>query len=126
MKRLKLFETAYKRYQNHFDSKGETLVEVIVSLALLTIVAIFICETLLFGVNLIARAKNTTKNSFQTAGAVAQKTTDSTASYPAGTTGSTSSGTFTITFSDGTHVDVAANYVTGSTNGQTYTDAQIP
>lgn len=126
MKRLTL-RAVVKQFQKHFDNKGETLVEVIVSLALLTIVAVFICGTLLFGINLISRAKNTTKDSFQTAGAVAKKTVDSTASAPAGTTVSDpTSGTFTITFSDGTHVDVSANYVTGSTNGQTYTDAQIP
>jgi uncharacterized protein (UPF0333 family) len=106
---------------------GETLVEVIVALGLLTIVAIFVCETLLFGINLISKAKNSTKNSFQTAGNVAQKTINSaTSSYPSGTTVTTSSGSFTITFSDdGSSASVSANYVTGTTSGQTYTNASM-
>jgi prepilin-type N-terminal cleavage/methylation domain-containing protein len=105
------------------DPAGLTIIEVIVSIALFAIVAIFICDTLLFGINMINKAKATTKNSFQTAGAVIQKTVNSdTSSYASGTTVGSSSGTLTINFTDGTTVTIPGSYTNATTGGQTYND----
>jgi uncharacterized membrane protein len=110
-----------KFYKKIKDPAGLSMVEVIVSIALFAIVAIFICDTLLFGLNLINKAKATTKNSFQTAGAVIQKTVNSdTSSYASGTTVGTSSGSFVFTFGSST-VTIPGNYVSGTTSGQPYT-----
>ena len=123
-RKMKVNHFIFSKQISYNHSDGETLIEVIVAMALLVIVAIFICNTLLFGINLISKAKSSTKNSFQTAGTVAQKTINSaTSSYPAGTAVGTSSGNFTITFSDGTSVNIPVNYVSGTTGGQTYTTA---
>lgn len=104
------------------DPAGLSIVEVIVSLALFAIVAVFICDTLLFSISLIARAKDTTKSSFQTAANVIQKTIDSsTSSFSSDTTVNTSSGNLTITFNDGTTMTVSGSYINGSTSSQPYT-----
>lgn len=107
------------------NQHGISLIEVIVSLALLAIVAVFICNTLLVGVTILSRARNKTKNSMQTAGGVVDKSVDSSVSAPSGTNVTSSSGSFTITFTNGnttTTENVSGSYVTGTTSGSNGND----
>jgi prepilin-type N-terminal cleavage/methylation domain-containing protein len=52
------------------DRAGFTLVEVIVSIALFAIVMIFVCDTMIFAYNVVAKAKIKSQNSLKAAGDV--------------------------------------------------------
>ncbi|HEX3026623.1 MAG TPA: prepilin-type N-terminal cleavage/methylation domain-containing protein [Clostridia bacterium] len=113
-----------KFIRNHLrNQRGSTLVEVLVSLALFAIVAIFILSTLLTGITIVSSAKSKSQNSMKTAGGLAQKTENQTVSDPQGTTVSSSSGNFTMTLTDSADgsqitVTVPGSFLTGTTSGK--------
>jgi prepilin-type N-terminal cleavage/methylation domain-containing protein len=102
-----------------FKQKGFTLVEIIVSIALLSIVLLVLSTTFMTSFNIMNMASNNTKDSNNVAAGI-ELATASAASYAAGVTVNPSSGTFPITFGS-TNVTVSGNYLQGSTTSSSIT-----
>jgi prepilin-type N-terminal cleavage/methylation domain-containing protein len=120
---MKLFISFLQKIKKslHTDRSGLTLVEVIVSIALLGIVVILISDMLMTAFTITAMNLPKTKNSLNVGGTVA------TASVPAGqsavtnggVTVSTNAGNVTVDFSGGNTSQVAGTYENGSTDSST-------
>jgi prepilin-type N-terminal cleavage/methylation domain-containing protein len=111
-----------KLLKNKFN-KGMTLVEVVVSIALLSIILTILSTTFMATYNMLMNAQNKTKYSGNAAAGI--ELTTASASIPSNVSVSSVSSTFTITFSTpaGTSTEtVSGNYVQGSTasSGVTY------
>ncbi|MDR3551662.1 MAG: prepilin-type N-terminal cleavage/methylation domain-containing protein [Clostridia bacterium] len=104
---------------------GMTLIEVVVSMALLSIVMVFICSTCLFIIQMFARSASQGKNSMDAAGGVDLKTANpAVTTYDNGkATMGNNDGTFVITFGAQPPVTVNGSYVSGTdtNNNQTVT-----
>ena len=93
--------------------EGFTLVEIIVSIALLSIVLLVLSTTFMTSFNIMNMASKKTKDSNNVAAGI-ELATASTTSSAAGVTVTSNSGAFTITFGS-TNVTVSGNYLQGNT-----------
>lgn len=93
--------------------KGFTLVEIIVSIALLSIVLLVLSTTFMTSFNIMNMASKKTKDSNNVAAGIELATASATATA-SGVTVSLNSSTFTITFG-ASNVTVSGNYLQGST-----------
>lgn len=95
------------------EQKGMTLVEVIVALALLTIVVVLIGTALVVGLNIMSKTMPRSKNSLKAAGATG---TASVAAGDAATTSVSSTGGDVIVTIGGAASTVTGTYETGTTS----------
>lgn len=101
------------------EQKGMTLVEVIVALALLTIVVVLIGTALVVGLNIMSKTMPRSKNSLKAAGTTGTASLAAGASSTdgAGTAVSAASGSVTINLAGGTlSSTVTGTYETGTTS----------
>ena len=93
--------------------EGFTLVEIIVSIALLSIVLLVLSTTFMTSFNIMNMASKNTKDINNVAAGI-ELTTASATSSVAGVTVNSNSSVFTITFGS-TNVTVSGNYLQGNT-----------
>lgn len=95
------------------EQKGMTLVEVIVALALLTIVVVLIGTALVVGLNIMSKTMPRSKNSLKAAGATG---TGSVASSDSATTSVSSMGSSVTVTINGSTSTVTGTYENGTTS----------